>query len=116
MPDVFADAHDDLGRTLLWVERWNRLLDDTPCRHPQLPYRRCRVEDVSRQPALLDDVVGFLGGFRPGVARCRAALGAVGTSVGRRAQHAGLTWSDIRAHPDGGGLVGLAGDYGYLSA
>jgi len=116
MPDVFADAHDDLGRTLLWVERWNRLLDLTPYRFPQLPYRRCRVEDVSRQPALLDEVVAFLGGVRPGIARCHSALRAVGPSVGRRSQHASLTWSDIRAHPDGGGLVRLAVDYGYLAA
>jgi hypothetical protein len=113
MPDVFTDAHDDLGRTLLWVERWNRGLDCTPRRHPHLLYRRCRVEKLSGDPAVLDDVVDFLAGVRPGAARCAAALRSVGTGVGRRSEHADLTWSDIRAHPDGAGLVQLATDYGY---
>src|SRR5581483_6874311 len=116
MPDVFADAHDDLGRTLLWVERWNRLLDHTPARHPQLCYRRYRVEDVSRDPAVLDEAVGFLCGERPGLSQCDVVLRTVGTAVGRRSQHADLTWADIRAHPDGGGLVQLAGDYGYCAS
>jgi hypothetical protein len=116
MPDVFSDAHDDLGRTLLWVERWNRSLDRAPCRHPSLAYRRERVEDISADPTVLADVVHFLSGDSPGVDRSRAALRAVGTAVGHRAQHASLTWSDVRAHPDGAGVVQLAVDYGYLPA
>ena len=114
MPDVFTDAHDDLGRTLLWVERWNRRLDRTPGLHPHLRYQRRRVEDISADPVVLDEVVDFLAGVRPGVERCKSALCAVGTVVGRRAQHATLAWPDIRAHPDGAGLVQLALDYGYL--
>lgn len=116
MPDVFADAHDDLGRTLLWVERWNRFLDQTPRWYPHLCYRRYRVEDVSRDAAVLDEVVGFLAGERRGVLQCEAALRAVGTAVGRRSQHADLTWADVRAHPDGAGLVQLAGNYGYCAS
>ena len=114
MPDVFTDAHDDLGRTLLWVERWNRRLDRTRVLHPHLRYQRRNVEDISADPVVLDEVVGFLAGVRPGVERCESALCAVGTVVGRRAQHATLAWPDIRAHPDGAGLVQLAVDYGYL--
>ena len=114
MPDVFTDAHDDLGRTLLWVERWNRRLDGTRVLHPHLRYQRRNVEDISADPVVLDEVVGFLAGVRPGVERCESALCAVGTVVGRRAQHATLAWPDIRAHPDGAGLVQLAVDYGYL--
>jgi hypothetical protein len=114
MPDVFTDAHDDLGRTLLWVERWNRRLGRTRVLHPHLRYQRRKVEDIAADPAALDDVVGFLGVDHPGVTRCQAALRSVGTTVGRRSQHATLAWPDIRAHPDGAGLVQLAVDYGYL--
>ena len=115
MPDVFSDAHDELGRTLLWVERWNRSLDRTPKERPHLRYRRCRVEDISADPQVLDDVVEFLSGERHGADACAAALERVGTTVGRRTEHASLTWADIRAHPDGAGLAQLAADYGYPS-
>jgi hypothetical protein len=115
MPDVFTDAHDDLGRTLLWVERWNRALDHTPAARPHLRYRRYRVEDISADPRVLDEVLGFLAGERPGDAVCRAALERVGTGVGRRSQHASLTWDDIGSHPNGTGLVQLAADYGYAA-
>jgi hypothetical protein len=113
MPDVFTDAHDELGRTLLWVERWNRSLDRTPEELPHLRYQRCRVEDISGDPQVLDDVLEFLSGERRGAEACAAALARVGTTVGRRTQHARLTWADIRAHRDGAGLPPLAVDYGY---
>lgn len=116
MPEVFADAHDDLGRTLLFVERWNRSIDSTPTRWPHLRYQRRRVEDISGDPAVLDEVVAFLSGERRGPATCAAALRRVGTSVGRRSQHAALTWADVRAHPNGAGLVQMALEYGYTPA
>ncbi len=116
MPDVFADAHDELGRTLLFVERWNRSLDRTPSERPHLRYARRRVEDISTDPVVLDDVVEFLSGERPGPEACSAAVHRVGTAVGRRSEHADLTWADISAHPDGTGLVQLAVEYGYTPA
>jgi len=115
MPDVFTDAHDELGRTLLFVERWNRSLDRTPEVRPDLRYSRRRVEDISGDPEVLDDVVEFLSGERRGAARCATAVERVGKSVGRRNAHADLTWADIRAHPDGAGLVELAREYGYTT-
>jgi hypothetical protein len=114
-PDIFADAHDDLGRTLLFVERWNRVLDATPSVQPHLRYRRFRVEDISADGRVLDEAFEFLAGERRGGDACRAALSRVGTDVGRRSEHASLTWDDIASHPNGRGLVQLAVDYGYAS-
>jgi hypothetical protein len=116
MPDVFVDAHDELGRTLLFVERWNRWLDRTPFELPHLRYARRRVEDISTDPVLLDDVVEFLSDEHPGPAACASTVHRVGTAVGRRSEHADLTWADISAHPDGAGLVQLAVEYGYSPA
>jgi hypothetical protein len=113
MPEVFTDAHDDLGRALLWVERWNRHVERTPALRPKLPYLRRHVEDVSADPAALDAVVQFLTAARRGVGVCAAAQRKVGPDIGRSSNHATLTWADIRAHPNGAGLVRLAVDYGY---
>jgi len=116
LPNVFDDTHDDLGRNLLFVEGWNRQLERTPERCPLLPYHRVRVEDISADPELLRTVVGFLAGRPPGLDACRAALKTVGTQTGRGRDHAALTWADVRAHPNGAGLVRLALDYGYDAA
>ncbi|MBV8162152.1 MAG: hypothetical protein JO265_14620 [Acidimicrobiia bacterium] len=117
LPHVFDEAVDDLGRNLLFVEGWNRHLDRTPELHADLAYRRERVEDLSSEdPALLDDVVALLTGARPGAAACRTALARVGAQTGRGGDHAALTWADVRAHPNGAGLLRLAADYGYDAA
>jgi hypothetical protein len=116
MPDVFTDAHGDLGRALLFVERWNRHLDRTPVERPQLRYLRRRVEAISSDPEALDAVVEFLAGERVGIAACEAALRRVSPETGRSSSHAALTWPDVEAHPNGAGLAQLAVDYGYRAA
>jgi hypothetical protein len=116
MPQVFTDADDDLGRALLWVERWNRHVERTPALRPHLRYVRRRVEDISADPRLLDSVVEFLAGESRGRDVCAAAQRKVGLDIGRSSNHATLTWADVRGHPNGAGLVQLAVDYGYNPA
>ena len=116
MPDVFTDARDDLGRALLFVERWNRHLDRTPTERSHLRYLRRRVEEISGDPEVLDAVVGFLTGERAGVTAGMSALRRVSPETGRSSTRAALTWADVEAHPNGAGLVQLAVDYGYRAA
>src|SRR5947199_173641 len=84
----------DLGRALLFVERWNRHLDRTPTERSHLRYLRRRVEEISGDPEVLDAVVGFLTGERAGVTACMSALRRVSPETGRSSTRAALTWAD----------------------
>jgi hypothetical protein len=110
-PDVRDDAVGDAGRAILFVARWNRWCDDQLDRLG-FEHRRLRIEDLSSDPDLFADTVGFLTGTPIDGPTARRTLDALDDEVGRHAP-AALDWSDIALHPNGHELLSLALDYGY---
>lgn len=114
-PDVFADAVDDTGRALLFVARWNRLVETIPTAFAYHPYRRVRIEELSTDTELLADTVAFLTGERTDRGAVAGVLGELDDSLGSRGRRGVLEWSGVEDHPNGAELLAVARDYGYRS-
>ncbi len=111
---IFDGAVDDLGRALLFVERWNRAIE-SHARSTWFGYRRERIEDVSRDPLVMSEVVSFLTGAAPSPRRCSAVQADLDELVGSRGHSVRLDWEDVVGHPNGAALAQMSWDYGYRS-
>lgn len=112
-PTIFESAVDDLGRAMLFVVEWNRMVERLRAAFPQLEHKRVRVEDLSVDPGRLARTAEFLVGSHLPVERCQSVQTRIESSIGSRGIRAQLGWDDVERHPNGAGLIALARDYGY---